>query len=1500
MHLTPEAHLEDLLSLLFGLSRDTDALRQWLARWPDTVPSLNFLAGKNASSAEVVFDAVVELKRRGLINPRFFKRLIAAFPQQEPTIRVTARIWGQEPAPNRVDLTLSVSEDGWRAEAPGLGDWPISDPSQDTALMERIRQLRGLDHLALQVDEHGRYTPAAQAAVAQVEGLAAAVGDALANALLTPEARVALVRQIDSRKQGDPLLLVLRAQGPRTAVDRALALPWELLRLGGTFPVRAGRLDLAREVVVPDMNGLDEPERPLRVVATVSAPLEQGALDYEEESYRLWRAMGEDEERLHFTHLGTLDETVRAIQRLEPVALHFTGHGLPGALVFETETARSHKVPVEDLLQRLSTCPAGLRMVFLASCYGGSTEPHQDPGDGVRLPADPALGQDPAISTAAALHRAGIPQVLGWFGPVGDAQCTRAEAIVYRHLAGGGTLIEAVRLARAACDTPLDGANGRPYARYPLGWAQLAVYLRGKGHPTALPGRKGDERSVHAARERRIQRIDPLAETAPQVEGVRGVEQPQFGFIGRRGPRAELLRRWFGGQRLHVVTGLGGLGKTALCTEFLLRLREETGGFVLALDGRAAGQAADPIEHLWHQLQAAGTGDAWSALVAQAQEDGLGVDALLRLVDAISAQGPLLLYIDNAESLQMPIDGDEDPSAWRSPELAVLWAGLVSRARSPLTVMASTRYAPQGTPAGAELPLPSMRPMDLIRLARWFPALREAPADALAWLAERIDGHPRTVEFLDALVGDRLVELAPPGGRVRVADWRTTLLEPLLGKAEHKIRADLLLDWLIDRLTPEARDHLGRCGLLVAPAPWAAVCQIEPQPGTGRRLAALGLLSPYVAPLDEGDWWAPHALVREAMGSRWTEPPEPVHQALGGWFAEQVKTSRRVLWVEPALHHLLAGEDANAAWATAQPVVLWLRDQGRYHEALAMVERVLAGAPSGEPLGLALTFQAQLGLYVARPARPMVASLEQALELVSDREKGFVLSEAARVASRLGDLAGARTHLERSLAIKAKVLGTEEHPSVAASMHSLAGVLRAQGDLAGARTHLERSLAIDKKVLGTEEHPDVAASMHSLAGVLRAQGDLAGARTHLERSLAIDKKVLGTEEHPDVAASMHELAGVLSAQGDLAGARTHLERSLAILKKVLGTEEHPDVAASMHELAGVLSAQGDLAGARTHLERSLAILKKVLGTEEHPSVAASMHSLAGVLRAQGDLAGAQELLENVLRIEHRVYGTPDHYSSAQTETALAQLLAVRGERTRAISLTQHAVEVFRHQLPPGHSLTQQAEQLLLALTGASPRPSVPGAQAAPFVLHALAVCGDVTPARPRLHRLAFRIFLHAQAGQLLPLLQAAAMAMGEPGLEVEDPTRLRLPDGVPEEAAGPWAEQMRAIDGIRRQLIDDLTALLDAVEDPGPLPEPDDDDWSALYNEALAVLALATGDPQPVVNELPLWRHAATQMLARVDGEQSVMVARALITVAPDERPALEAAMSEAQRSWLD
>jgi tetratricopeptide (TPR) repeat protein len=275
----------------------------------------------------------------------------------------------------------------------------------------------------------------------------------------------------------------------------------------------------------------------------------------------------------------------------------------------------------------------------------------------------------------------------------------------------------------------------------------------------------------------------------------------------------------------------------------------------------------------------------------------------------------------------------------------------------------------------------------------------------------------------------------------------------------------------------------------------------------------------------------------------------------------------------------------------------------------------------------------------------------------------------------------ARPLLERALAIREKVLGSE-HPDTAASLNDLAWLLKDEGDLVGARPLYERALAINEKVFGPD-HPDTATSLNNFASLLQDQRDLVGARPLCERALAIREKVLGPE-HPATAISLSSLARLLSHQGDLAGARPLCERALAIREKVLGPE-HALTAVSLGNLASLLHDQGNLAGARPLYERAIAINEKALG-REHPNTATSLNNLAVLLQALSDLAGARPLLERALAIREKALGR-EHPNTATSLNNLANLLYTQGDFVGARPLFERALAIHEKVPGPDHADT---------------------------------------------------------------------------------------------------------------------------------------------------------------------------------------------------------------------
>jgi tetratricopeptide (TPR) repeat protein len=292
-----------------------------------------------------------------------------------------------------------------------------------------------------------------------------------------------------------------------------------------------------------------------------------------------------------------------------------------------------------------------------------------------------------------------------------------------------------------------------------------------------------------------------------------------------------------------------------------------------------------------------------------------------------------------------------------------------------------------------------------------------------------------------------------------------------------------------------------------------------------------------------------------------------------------------------------------------------------------------------------------------------------------------------------GDFREVHRYYERALTIRDKVLGSE-HPTTALSIRNLGGLLHNQGDLTGARLHYERSLMIREKVLGLE-HPDTANSLLCLGALLQDQGDLGGAQTFYERSLATHEKVLGPE-HPSTATSLNLLGGLLQAKGDFIAARAFYEQALKIRERALGPE-HPDTAACLNNLGSLLKDQGDLTGARRYYERSLALLEKALGPD-HPNIAFGLNNIGGLFKTQGNLKDARLYGERALAIQKKALGA-EHPDVERSLFNLGILWFDLRNFGKARGYLNQAMGIFKTRLGEDHPDTQEARWRFSRLPG---------------------------------------------------------------------------------------------------------------------------------------------------------------------------------------------------------
>ena len=292
---------------------------------------------------------------------------------------------------------------------------------------------------------------------------------------------------------------------------------------------------------------------------------------------------------------------------------------------------------------------------------------------------------------------------------------------------------------------------------------------------------------------------------------------------------------------------------------------------------------------------------------------------------------------------------------------------------------------------------------------------------------------------------------------------------------------------------------------------------------------------------------------------------------------------------------------------------------------------------------------------------------------------------------RMGDLAEAKTSLERAVSLRIKVLGPD-HPQVATSVGNLAIVAGTAGEYAEARSLFEQAVAIREKAQGPD-HPETTVALTNLAATLSHMGEYAQAVAVDERVLAVLERTRGTD-NDDFGFALATLGEARSAMGDFPGAVALCTRALAIREKALGPD-HPSVASVLANLGHARARLGQLDAARPLLERALAVREKAEGAS-HADLSEPLLYLGDLALARGAPADAEALLERALALHNA-----DTESEVQLTLAEA-LWRVGKDRPRARTLAEKARSRYEHiGHRPGSDRAARwlAEHPLVASTG---------------------------------------------------------------------------------------------------------------------------------------------------------------------------------------------------------
>ena len=650
-------------------------------------------------------------------------------------------------------------------------------------------------------------------------------GAALGRCFLDGAAGQALAAEVAAAAAGNAAL--------RLAVevdDAGLAgLPWETLVLPGqvTPLVLQDRVEVYRTAVAEHLPPTVQVRGPLRILAVIASPEAGGGelLDYEAELAAIIgavnparRGQGAYVEVLNWGSLAAIRSALLA-RRFH--VLHLSCHARPGELLLEDAAGRPDRVGAGRFAAEGLPADRGVPLVVLAGC---STAIAPDPGNAA---PDPDNGRAVAAEaeTAGALEGLarellgrGVPAVVAMTAPVTDRYATAFAAQVYRELAGreDPVPLAAVSDARRAVEAARRALPpGDPWGAV-AEWATPVLVQAGPALALFRPEDGAEQ----------------LSAAAGPVFGAGMVVRRVGEFVGRRGELRELLGVLRGaGAGVGggvVVHGIGGVGKSTLAAQLIEQLGTD-GGLVVAVSAAASLTVDLVFEALRTRLLAYAITEGLPDRDPLRKAAAALLDARppwpdrLELVRQVALpRVPMLLLVDNAEDL-LTEDRAGDGRELADRDLAGFLAAWVQAA--PQATLVCTSRFPFRLPGGLDRRLRwhHLGPLSLAETRKliWrLPALDALPADGQQHAYTLVGGHPRTLEYLDALlrggdavfpdVASRLETALQQRGIGNPRRWLEGVrgdLDRALAETVTLAADDVLLDSLLARLedAPPAR-----------------------------------------------------------------------------------------------------------------------------------------------------------------------------------------------------------------------------------------------------------------------------------------------------------------------------------------------------------------------------------------------------------------------------------------------------------------------------------------------------------------------------------------------------------------------------------------------------------------------------------------------------------------------------------------------------------------------
>lgn len=258
-------------------------------------------------------------------------------------------------------------------------------------------------------------------------------------------------------------------------------------------------------------------------------------------------------------------------------------------------------------------------------------------------------------------------------------------------------------------------------------------------------------------------------------------------------------------------------------------------------------------------------------------------------------------------------------------------------------------------------------------------------------------------------------------------------------------------------------------------------------------------------------------------------------------------------------------------------------------------------------------------------------------------------SNLALVLKELGVFDEAKKLLEKVVQIDEQNFGPN-HINTAKSYSNLGLLYSDLGEYLLAKSFLEKSLKLEEQYLGIED-PRTSMGYSNLGLIYKELEDYKTAKIYLEKALILDERHYG-KNHPNMARIYANIGIVLHKLGKNEDAKLNLEKAIHLNEVNFGVE-HPSTARDYANLGLVLQELDDYESAKLFLEKAVKSDEQNFGVN-HTRTAEKYTNLGALYANLRNFHESRALLTKAQLIFKNEFG-PDHPHTKFVESIFQQL-----------------------------------------------------------------------------------------------------------------------------------------------------------------------------------------------------------------------------------------------------